>query len=62
LRTIEEGSNLLARELLVFTQDDDFAELHGKLLDRRSHLLALDPVYVVSKEVSGTDGECVGDK
>src|SRR5262249_19814923 len=45
-RAIEKGGNLLIRKLFVFPQDDDLAELHGKLLNRRSNLLVFDPVYI----------------
>src|SRR4029077_17739110 len=41
-----DRGDVLISELLKFTQDDDFAELRGKLLDRDANLLTLEVAYV----------------
>ena len=55
-RAIEQRCNLLIGKLFVFAEEDDFAEIERKLLDRSSHLLALDLVYVLTIRIL----RCIG--
>jgi hypothetical protein len=60
-RAIEQCRNLLIGELFVFAEEDDFAGIERKLLDRSSHLLLLDPVYVPTMRILRCIGGLVSD-